>query len=131
MNAIDKIIGMWSIDIMYGPGAQEDTMIVFLPNGTGWIEISHYILCELETFYWKCESNGKISILGDVSFESNDVWEKSQINFENIMYEIKNEMTPSGRTMEVVSFSTPLWLSESRFGLVTREIENVELPQFD
>jgi hypothetical protein len=88
MNIIEKTIGKWSIDTMYGPGAQEDTIIVFLPNGTGWIEFSHYVLCELETFNWKLESNNNISIFGDMYYESKDVFYKSQLNFNNIPFDL-------------------------------------------
>lgn len=56
---------------------------------------------------------------------------KSQLNFENIEFKVKSETTASGVCMEVISFSKPLWLSESKFGVITRNTENEELPQFE
>jgi hypothetical protein len=125
-----KIVGKWSIDIMYGPGAQEDTVIIFFQDGTGWIEFSHYVLCELDTFNWKVESNGNISIFGDKCYDSNDVWKKSELSIENIEVQVNNEMTPSKEIMEVITFSKPIWVSENKFGLITRDIKNETLPQF-
>lgn len=40
--------GIWSVDCMYGPGAQGDERIVFQDNGLGWIE-NH----ELELYFYR------------------------------------------------------------------------------
>lgn len=128
---LDDVIGKWSVDIMYESGTQEDIIVLFLPNGTGYIAFYHYILCELETFHWRLEHDGKMSIIGDKYNESDDIFEKSPLNLNSISVDVKKELTPSGKCMDVILFSSPLWLSENKFGLITKEITDEALPQLD
>ncbi len=126
-----EIVGQWSVDILYGPGAQEDTIIVFLPNGTGWIEFSHYYLCELETFYWELNSDGTISIQGDTYYNLKNTFRSSDLNLSNINVSIDSKKTILGEEIPVIIFERPIWLSEKTFGLVTRDVSSVKLPEFE
>ncbi|MFI8710848.1 hypothetical protein [Brevibacillus brevis] len=98
------IIGKWSIDVMYGPGAQEDTEIVFLPDGTGWIAFFHYELCELETFCWRSNENGSIRISGELYQTIGEPQEKSNLEINELFYKVKLENTPSDGEMKVIVF---------------------------
>ncbi|MFD2085399.1 DUF5071 domain-containing protein [Brevibacillus brevis] len=124
------MIGKWSIDVMYGPGAQEDTEIVFLPDGTGWIAFFHYELCELETFRWRNNENGSIRISGEIYQTIGEPQEKSNLEMNELFYTVKLENTPSGEEMKVITFSKPIWCNEQKFGLLTDNIENEKLPSY-
>lgn len=123
------IIGKWSIDIMYCPGAQEDTLIIFLKDGTGWIEYMNAFANEIYTFNWKISDNGNLDIIGKDKYNSDEGYSKSDINFTNLEYEIKAEETPSGIKMEVLTFSKPIWCYECRFGIKTKELCEIKIPK--
>ncbi|HZG80210.1 MAG TPA: hypothetical protein VEZ13_05480, partial [Brevibacillus sp.] len=124
------LIGKWSIDVMYGPGAQEDTEIVFLSDGMGWIAFFHYELCELETFRWKCNKNGSIQMIGEKYQTLGDEQKNSNLQINELFFEVNLENTPSGKEMLVATFNRPIWCNEQKFGLLTRHIENEKLPTF-
>lgn len=123
------IIGKWSIDIMYCPGAQEDTLIIFLKDGTGWIEYMNAFANEIDTFNWKILDSGNLDIVGKEKYNSDEGYSKSDINFTNLEYEIKAEETPSGIEMEVLTFSKPIWCYECRFGIETKELCEIKIPK--
>jgi hypothetical protein len=53
------------------------------------------------------------------------------IKSEQVQFEIKSEITPSTKIMEVITFSTPLWIGENKFGLLTRDLQFEKIPEFD
>jgi len=129
MTNNNKIIGKWSIDIMYAPGGQEDTFIVFLENGLGWIEYINFACRDLETFNWNLVDDNSINMVGIESYESDEGYSDSSMNYRNLQYDIKLEETPSGLKMETITFSEPVWAYECKFGLETRKIENINVPK--
>lgn len=127
----NQLIGKWSIDIMYGPGAQEDTLIIFREDGTGYIEYMSAVFREIEIFEWKSLEDDSITILGKEKFDSENEYEKSNMKLEKLKYEIKEEETPSGITMEVLTFLKPIWLTERKFGIESRLSNKLSIPKVE
>ena len=48
-----NLVGLWSMDALYGPGAQSDDLLVFMPNGTGRYEFLNWKLYSAELFHWE------------------------------------------------------------------------------
>ncbi|MCT4597230.1 MAG: hypothetical protein N4A50_05055 [Vallitalea sp.] len=131
MNNNKNLIGKWSIDIMYGPGAQEDTFVVFLEDGTGWIEYISSVFVEYDTFNWNISNNGELNIVGIDNYDCDEGYSKSTIKFTNLKYEIKVEQTPSDIEMEVLTFSEPLRCYECKFGIEKRDVNDIKTPKLD
>lgn len=110
---IDPIfIGLWSEDIMYGPGAQSEEVIVFKADGTGWIEDWNFILCSAEFFHWDVPELNFITILGDRRLELDDgnanfVEVEPSLNRVKMPFCLQSEETPSGKMMQVLRM--PFW----------------------
>ena len=52
------LIGVWSADALFAPGSQEDEILVFRSDGTGWIEWLNFAAHEVEFFHWEPTSSG-------------------------------------------------------------------------
>lgn len=128
-NNLTDLVGIWSVDVMYGPGAQEDTILVFLANGKGWTAFYHYILLERETFHWYIDDGGLLHITGDTYAGHQTEVRPSDWNICGLTYHITNEIVPSGEKMEVLTFTQPFWCHESRFGLLGKDVSEECLPQ--
>ncbi|WP_146160526.1 hypothetical protein [Desmospora activa] len=132
---MNRLVGLWSVDVLYGPGAQEDTVIAFMANGEGWLAFYHYVLLERETFYWRIDDGGRLHISGKTyaGYTLDDQWEEKPSDWTvlNLSFRIAGETVPSSESMDVLTFSKPLWCNESRFGLLKKEVSRKELPQFD
>ena len=58
-----EIIGKWSNDILYAPYSHSDEVLVFLPNGSGVLEVYNLSLCWYETFTYWVKGNA-VNIIG-------------------------------------------------------------------
>lgn len=123
-----QLIGLWSIDCLFGPGAQEDTFLVFKEDGTGWIEFAHHVTCEVDTFHWEATGDGCIRIRGDRYFFDGQE-STSKFNFDRLPYIIAEETTPDGVNRPVVAFAQPVWLEETRWGLLRRDVTELTVPE--
>ncbi|WP_308635750.1 hypothetical protein [Paenibacillus silvisoli] len=110
-----EVLGMWSIDSMYAPGAMEDTIIVFTPTGEGWLQYSNAFTDEVDHFNWEIDAHGLMQIDGA----------STDLVFQDLQVEITIETTPRG-VNEVISFSQPIWLTECKFALVHRDFARME-----
>jgi hypothetical protein len=136
-----KVMGLWSVDAMYSPGATEDVVIVFTPSGDGWLCFVHPCQNIVEKFKWEIDDRGLLQIKGTTSTLYYEVDEgdelalesyfdkASDMVFRDIKVEIKLEHTPQGEN-EVITFSEPLFVSENRFALVHRDFARLKPPSF-
>lgn len=68
----DDLVGVWSIDARYGPGAQSDDVLVVAPNGMGWFEQWNFGLGTLDVFEWSLSSPGWVTLAWTLSYEAAD-----------------------------------------------------------
>lgn len=127
----ENLIGLWSIDMLYGPGAQEDTWLAFRRDGTGWIAFLHYRLCELDTFFWSLSDDCVLTITGDRYQCPPEPETQSTFSFADLAISIAPRVTPSYGEVTVLSFGQQIWCGESEFALVSREEERLHRPVFD
>lgn len=125
------LIGVWSNDMLYGVGAQEDTWLAFLPDGTGWIAFLHYTLCERDTFVWSLSPDGKLWIKGDRYRCAPEVEVPSSFSFENLIYKLSKRELPLYGETEVLTFDREIWCGESEFALLSRREEKLDRPLFE
>src|SRR6185437_10258401 len=64
MATAADLIGIWSADARYGPGAQSDEMLIFKPDGTGRMEFWNWQLCSADFFRWQVVSPGLVDLVG-------------------------------------------------------------------
>ncbi|REE69636.1 hypothetical protein A8990_13233 [Paenibacillus taihuensis] len=111
---VDNIIGRWSADQLYAPGAMEDIEVAFHPTGDGWLYFDHPFQQIVSRFSWEINNFGFMQIKG------------TDLEFHDLKVEVTIEFTPRGEN-EVISFSEPLWLTDRRFALVTRDNTSLEV----
>lgn len=122
MELTSQLIGTWSVDIMYAPGAIADERIIFLSDGTGWMEIFNGNLVELETFSWGL-SNHKLNIrIHSYHCISEEHPKVVQEEIRDIDFFVEDALTKSGRILKIVTFSKPICLNNSKFGLMSTNI---------
>jgi hypothetical protein len=126
--SMHPLVGSWSIDCLYGPGAQEDTFLVFKEDGTGWIESAHYATREVDTFRWEATRDGCVRVLGGRYFSDGEE-SASDFSFDELAYRIAEEVTPDGETRPVVTFAQPVWIGNRRWGLLTRDVAALAVPE--
>ncbi|MFS1514402.1 hypothetical protein VQL36_18530 [Chengkuizengella sp. SCS-71B] len=121
---IEEIIGSWSVDILYAPGAQGDDWFVLLPNGKGWFQSCNWGSCMIETFTWSLvdetihiEGDKYYGYEGEVEYSSSHFISKIQLNYEN---------TPSKEMMEVITFEKEFYFN-TKYGLLSKEVSQSEL----
>lgn len=101
-------VGTWSQDIMYGPGAQSDTMLILRPDGTGWVEELNFSLCSAEFFQWDVPEPGRLILRGYKRLEANDddrqLEEAAMLLWPELdtPLQVQVEETPSGKSMRVM-----------------------------
>jgi hypothetical protein len=115
-----ELIGIWSADARFGPGAQSDEMLVFKPDGTGWIEVWNFCLCELEFFEWTLTSSGWMAVVGtrrmEIDVKTDQLVEsQTTMDVKHLPCRIQEEDTPSGIRMKVLRIEL-LGFGEGAFG---------------
>lgn len=108
------LVGLWSIDLLYAPGAQEDTLVTFRADGTGSLEVMKYGFHEVEPFLWRALDDDGVSVTSS---------ESSELMCERLGFRLHSEKVPTGRTVDVVNFSEPVWWGDSRFARDTFDAE--------
>lgn len=127
MEIIKEIVGLWSVDALFAPGAQEDTLIAFREDGTGWIAYMNAFACDVDSFIWKMEERGRISIAGEM-FRSPEETRRSDFSFSNVGIRFYQQHTPVYGEITVIEFDQDIWLGERRCGLLTREATALKEP---
>ena len=97
---------------MYGPGAQSEEVLVFKPDGTGWMEDRNFVLCSAEFFYWDVTEPDQLTLTGYRRLEpdaanANLVEVPSLLKDLTLPFRIQTESTLSGKTTPVLRM--PLW----------------------
>ena len=57
------LVGVWSADALFAPGSQEDEILVFRSDGTGWIEWMNFASHTIEFFEWAPTSPGWVDLV--------------------------------------------------------------------
>lgn len=139
------LIGVWSEDRRYGPGAQSDQLVVFLPNGQGCLQICNAAMEHVEVFDWTLNQDGTLKISGTARRtteynvqEGQTTEEPGRLHFQRLRFRIEREDTPRGDEMDVLTlgdgqnnWSRCLFdvqgLVAEKFGLVRRFQEGFDL----
>jgi len=131
----NQLIGLWSVDILYGSAAASDDLLIFKPDGTGRYEFINLRLCWVDRFQWKVIRDGIISIIGDrcltvAADEKSIEEEESQFGVQELHYEISEEQTPSGKRMRILRLPLKSPMANC-FGFVRTDLVGLEQPEFD
>lgn len=131
----EDLIGIWSADHIYGPGAQADEILVFKEDGTGRLDIINFTLCSAQEFRWEIPSANHLNIIGvknhQNNFNGNIVVEANNLlNLKNIPFTIAIEQTPSGQSMRVIRIKLMDYISD-HFGFVRKDIKGLEEQMYD
>src|SRR5262245_10639722 len=129
----DELIGLWSADARYGPGAQSDDWLIFMPDGTGRYESINWRLCSAELFRWKIPRPGVIRVLGERSLQLSDdarsvVEKPSALGEQELHYLIAEEDTPAGKRMRVLRLPLQHAMADC-YGLARRALSGLEEPR--
>lgn len=136
------LVGLWSADRRYGPGAMASEDLVFLTDHRGFWRYSNAGGAYIEAFLWSMNADGSLALSGTKSFEveylkdgESVTEEPGHIHFEGLKYRIVREDTPRGETLEVLTLDEEQgrWrqgllvhfgsLSE-KFALVRRDVDD-------
>ncbi len=127
MQQDSPIVGIWSDGSIYGPGAQADTVFVFLPDGTGVLEEWNFVLCCYDLFTWETGSDGVLTITGVKSVTQDGTGQvidkPSLFRVEQMLFSVAEEDTPKGGVAEVltiVSNSPKRLLLIEKYGRFTK-----------
>jgi hypothetical protein len=129
----EKLVGLWSADHMYGPGAHSDEIVIFKPDGTGRLDIINLTLCCAMEFRWQVSAENKITIHGTQSHQRTDSGIKTDtadLHLIDQQFGIAKEKTPSGCEILVLRLRLIDGISD-HFGFVRSSISGFEEPHFD
>lgn len=136
MVTAEDLIGLWSADAMYGPGAQSDEVLVFKPDGTGFMEFINPVTTWADLFRWVVETPDQLRLMGYKSLYLGDgkplrVEEHSSELDGVFAIQVQVEDTEAGRPMHVLRFSEGPWSGISdHYGLCRWDISGAEEPDF-
>lgn len=94
------LIGVWSADALFAPGAQEDEFLAFRSDGTGWVEWMNYVAHDIEFFEWTATSSGWVALASQKRFERDThhltryVEVEKTFDVEHLAFIIKEVQTP-------------------------------------
>jgi hypothetical protein len=132
----EDLVGLWSADVMYGPGAQADEVLVFKPDGTGWLEVANPVTTSAELFGWAVEAPNRLRLEGSRSLYLTDdnpcrmVEHPSRLNAA-FGIQVRVEDTKAGRAMRVLRFAERPWPGiADHFGFCRQDVGGIEGPDF-
>jgi hypothetical protein len=132
----EELIGLWSADVMYGPGAQSDEVLVFKPDGTGFMEFINPMTTSADLFQWAVEAPGHLRLRG---YKSLHLSEGQPLRVEEypsqldgvFTIQVQVEDTKVGRPMRVLRFWERPWSGISdHYGFCRRDTTGAEEPDF-
>lgn len=135
MATAEDLIGIWSADARYGPGAQSDEMMLFKPDGTGRMEFWNWQLCSADFFQWHVVSPGVVDLIGlkcvklpEVGDDPTEV--DSTFRHLGVPFSVAEEDTPSGKRMRVlrIGLARPY---PSELGFERSDFAGWEEPRFN
>lgn len=115
-----ELIGVWSVDARFGPGAQADEMLAFRPDGTGWLEIWNFALCSVDFFEWTPTSPGWVIVTGTRSLKldvktNRLIDSPDRLEVMHLPYQVQEEETPSRQRMKVLRLQL-LGINDGAYG---------------
>jgi hypothetical protein len=130
----EELIGIWSADARYGPGAQSDEMLIFKPDGTGRMEFWNWQLCSADFFRWRVVLPGVVDLVGYRTLELPEVGDEpveaeAKFSHLGVRFSIAEEDTPSGKRLPVLRIDLPCPYP-SELGFRCRELQGWEEPRF-
>ena len=126
----NSLVGIWSHDVLFSPGAAADELLVFRPDGTGVVEIYNWVLCSYNTFVWQIENDVRLTIKGQQFFESATTSIPSDLHMSHADFHITSEQTPVFGVIDVLHLTLGHWLPD-RYGRTGADITGYLLPEFD
>ena len=115
----EQLVGLWSVDILGGPGSMSDQTIAFLPDGKGFAEDVNVILTSYLWFHWQLTSPGIVSITGDSYYYLDEDGKKAQkpsdLAFPSLRADIQTHFSGTGSSIDVLYLllsERHQWLSE-------------------
>ncbi|MBM0743776.1 hypothetical protein JOY44_19495 [Phormidium sp. CLA17] len=128
-----ELVGVWSANARFGLGAQADEIVVFKPDGTGWLEVLNGFPCSADFFEWTLTSPGWVALAGTKSLTL-DVKTDKLIDSQDLMevkhlpYQVQEEHTPSGKVMQVLRIEL-LNFGKGAFGFLEINPESYTEPR--
>lgn len=129
------LVGLWSCDRLYAPGAQSDDWLIFMADGTGRYDWLNWRLCSSESFRWSTPRPGILRLVGERHLQIADdlrsvVEETTLLGEREVPYKITEEATPVCGRMRVlhVRLEQPMI---DRFGFVRADLSGLEVADFN
>jgi hypothetical protein len=117
MRSAEELLGIWSVDAYYAPGAMEDMVLVFKESGEGWINFINAFADDYITFQWEITAEGFLTIRGDLEYSENTEAKKSDFVLKDVKFQIKHEDRPLSNDLKVLILSEPIFM-EMNFGFL-------------
>lgn len=129
------LIGVWSANALFASPGQEDEIVVFRSDGTGWIEWMNFGAHRIEFFWWEPTSPGWFALSSQGCFERdphnlkryihterdiNDLWDHLPIS-------VKEVNTPHGSVIQLEMELTD-W-NGGLYGLIQKDADLWSRPQ--
>ncbi len=134
METSDDLIGLWSAEVLYPPGAQSDEVLVIKPDGTGRFEWLNWTLCSADLFRWHIPSPGRLTLVGYKMLSRGDegqvVEEDSAFAYTDVPYEIVTREPPLDGPLPVLRMRLADYMPDE-YGLTRRDTTGFEDPDFD
>lgn len=129
-----ELVGLWSNDALYSPGAQSDDVLIFKPDGTGRYEFLNWMLCSAELFRWETPRPGVLRFVGErhlqIAADLRSVEEEpSLLGAREVAYTIAEEGTPVYGRIRVLRLPLQVPMRDC-FGFVQADLMGQEEPAF-
>jgi hypothetical protein len=130
-----ELVGLWSNDALYGPGAQSDDWLIFKPDGTGRYEFLNWTLCSAELFRWETPRPGVLRFIGERHLQISDNLrsveeEPSVLGNREVLYTITEGETPANGRIRVLHLPLAMPMRD-RFGFCRADLTGLEEPKFE
>jgi hypothetical protein len=130
-----ELVGLWSSNDLYGPGAQSDDWLIFKPDGSGRYEFLNWMLCSAELFRWETPRPGVLRVIGErhlqISDDLRSIEEKQSLfGTQELPYRIAEESTPSGKRMRTLRLPLKMPMRDC-FGFRRADLSGLEGPEFN
>jgi hypothetical protein len=103
---MSSLIGVWSADARYGPGAASDEVLWFCEDGRGRIDWENWVTCSVEFFDWEQPRDGIVRIRGRRILLWTEAGVEERQPFVSVptdhAYAITREECPNRQVLEVL-----------------------------
>lgn len=118
------IVGSWSADLQYSPGAACDEWLTFLDTGVGFLEIINWGHCSVEKFTWRPTAQGILEVETEWAIynDGHDNFEKENdfiFGSKSIEFKVEVGQSPVYGASDFLIFTNFSINYQSRFGKVS------------